>query len=159
MREEVLRSLLLVDADAAERRHLTAIASRAGWSVVGAADAETALGLLQGPHGRDVRAAVLTIWDDEQGPALIAAMRREAADLPILVLADGGSIALAVEAMRAGATDYLARPVAAERMLDALAAHADRRRGHGELAPLSEKHAPDLPLDQLVGSSSEFRAA
>ena len=159
MRDETVRSVLLVDADAAERRHLTAIASRAGWSVVGAADAETALGLLQGPHGRDVRAAVLTIWDDQEGPALIAALRHDAADLPIIVLADGGSIALAVEAMRAGATDYLARPVAAERMLDALAAHADRRRGLGELAPLSEKHAPDLPLDQLVGSSSEFRAA
>ena len=104
MRDESLRSLLLVDADAAERRHVTAIASRAGWSVVGAADAETALGLLQGPHGRDVRAAVLTIWNEVDGPALIAALRREAAELPIIVLADGGSIALAVEAMRSGAT-------------------------------------------------------
>jgi len=52
MREEVvLRSLLLVDADANERRQLSAVASRAGWSIVGAADAETAVGLLQGPHG------------------------------------------------------------------------------------------------------------
>ena len=58
MREEVvLRSLLLVDADANERRQLSAVASRAGWSIVGAADAETAVGLLQGPHGREVRAA------------------------------------------------------------------------------------------------------
>ena len=158
MRDESLRSLLLVAADAAERRHLTAIAARAGWSVVGAADAETALGLLQGPHGRDVRAAVITIWDDS-GPALIAALRSADADLPIIVLAEAGSVALAVEAMRAGASDYLARPVAPERMLDALAAHADRRRGHGELAPVSEKLAPDLPLEQLVGSSPEFRAA
>ena len=76
MREEVLRSLLLVDADANERRQLTAIASRAGWSTVGAACIESAVGLLQGPHGREVRAAILSSWSDDQGPALIHALRQ-----------------------------------------------------------------------------------
>jgi DNA-binding NtrC family response regulator len=160
MREElVLRSLLLVDADPAERRHLSAVASRAGWSTVGAADAETAVGLLQGPHGREVRAAILSSWVGDQGPELIAALRRARPSLPIIVLADGGSVALAVEAMRAGASDYLAKPIAPERLLDALAANADRRRAAGELAPLSEKLAPAMPLEQLVGAAPEFRAA
>jgi DNA-binding NtrC family response regulator len=160
MREEVvLRSLLLVDADANERRQLSAIASRAAWSTVGADCAETAAAILQGPHGREVRAAILSSWDGEHGPAIVAALRQCRPNLPVIVLADGGSIALAVEAMRAGASDYLAKPIAPERLLDALAAHADRRRGTGELAPLSEKIAPDLMLDQLVGASPDFRAA
>ena len=159
MTEEVLRSLLLVDADANERRQLSAVASRAGWSTVGAACAESAVGLLQGPHGREVRAAILSSWAAEQGSQLIAALRSCRPDLPVIVLADGGSVALAVEAMRAGASDYLAKPIAAERLLDALAAHADRRRAPGELAPLSEKIAPDLSLDQLVGAAPDFRAA
>ena len=51
---------------------------------------------------------------------------------------------MAVDAMRAGATDYLVKPVAPERLLEALAANADRRSAAGELAPLSEKMAPDL---------------
>ena len=159
MREAGLRSLLLVDADANERRHLSAIASRAGWTVVGAADLETALGLLQGPHGREVRAAILSSWTEAEGPALIAALRRPAPDLSVIVLADAGSISLAVEAMRAGASDYLAKPVAPERLLDALEAQTDRRRAGGELAPLSEKMALDLPLDELVGAAPDFRAA
>ena len=159
MRDESVRSLLLVEADPGERRHLTAIAARAGWSVVGAACAESALGLLQGPQGREVRAAILAMWDQEGGPELIGALRREVSQLPIIVLADGGSIALAVDAMRAGASDFLAKPVAPERMLDALAVHADRRRAHGELAPVSEKIAPDLSLEQLVGAAPDFRAA
>ena len=46
-----------------ERRLISAIAARAGWSVVGAADEETALALLQGPHGREVQAALLGSWD------------------------------------------------------------------------------------------------
>jgi DNA-binding NtrC family response regulator len=160
MREEVvLRSLLLVDADANERRQLSAVASRAGWSTVGAACAETAAAILQGPHGREVRAAILSSWSPEHGPALIAGLRACRSNLPVIVLADGGSIALAVAAMRAGASDYLAKPIAAERLLDALSSHADRRRGAGELAPLSEKIAPDMMLDQLVGASSDFRAS
>ena len=65
----------------------------------------------------------------------------------------------AVEAMRAGATDFLVRPVAPERLLEALAANADRRRGSGELAPVSEKLAPAMELEQLVGASPEFRSS
>jgi DNA-binding NtrC family response regulator len=61
--------------------------------------------------------------------------------------------------MRAGASDYLAKPIAPERLLEALTAHADRRRATGELAPLSEKIAPDLSLEQLVGAAPEFRAS
>jgi DNA-binding NtrC family response regulator len=159
MREEVLRSLLLVDADANERRQLSAVASRAGWSMVGAACAESAVGLLQGPHGREVRAAILSSWDSEQGPELIKTIRHCRPSMPVIVLADGGSVALAVEAMRAGASDYLAKPIAPERLLEALAAHADRRRAAGELAPLSEKITPELSLDQLVGAAPEFRSA
>jgi DNA-binding NtrC family response regulator len=159
MREEVLRSLLLVDADPAERRMVSATASRAGWSLVSAACAETAAGLLQVPHGREVRAALLSSWNPDTGPSLISAMRSVRPELPVIVLADGGSVALAVDAMRAGASDFLAKPVAPERLLEALSAHRDRRRAAGELAPLSEKLAPDLALEELVGASPDFRAA
>ena len=159
MREDILRSLLLVDADPGERRLVSATASRAGWSVVSAACVESAAGLLQGPHGREVRAALLSSWDPATGPKLIAAMRSVRPDLAVIVLADAGSIDLAVEAMRAGASDFLAKPVAPERLLEALNAHRDRRRAAGELAPLSEKLAPDLALEELVGAAPDFRAA
>jgi DNA-binding NtrC family response regulator len=159
MREEPTRSLLLLDANPEERRLISAIAGRAGWSVVGAADEETALALLQGPHGREVRAVLLGSWDAEKGPQLIAAMREERHNLAVLVLSHGESVSTAVEAMRAGASDFLVRPVAPERLLDALAANADRRRAAGELAPVSEKLAPSLELEQLVGAAPEFRAA
>jgi DNA-binding NtrC family response regulator len=159
MREPPTRYLLLHDANADERRLVSAIAARAGWSVVGAADEETAVGLLQGPHGREVQAALLGTWDTEQGPKLIAAMREHRPNLPVIVLSHGNLVAHAVEAMRSGASDFLVRPVAPERLLEALAVNADRRRHSGELAPVSEKLAPDLSLEQMVGAAPEFRAA
>jgi DNA-binding NtrC family response regulator len=159
MSENRTKSLLLLDADANERRLVSAIAGRAGWSVLGAACAESAVGLLQGPHGRDVQAALIGSWEPEAGPAAIAAMRQCRDKLPIIVLAQGDSVAMAVEAMRAGASDFLAKPVAPERLMEALAINADRRRAAGELAPMSEKLSPALSLEQLVGAAPEFRAA
>jgi len=159
MREEPTRSLLLLDSDADERRLISAIAARAGWSVVGAADGELAVALLQGPHGREVQAAIFGSWDIEQGPKLIDALREHRSNLPVIVLSHSDTVSIAVEAMRAGASDFLVRPVAPERLLDTLAANADRRRASGELAPVSEKLAPPLELEQLVGASPEFRAA
>ena len=159
MREEPTRSLLLLDSNADERRLVSAIAARAGWSVVGAADEETAVALLQGPHGREVQAALLGAWDGERGATLIFALREHRPNLPIIVLSTGEEVSTAVEAMRAGASDFLVRPVASERLLEALAVNADRRRAAGELAPVSEKLAPPLALEQLIGAAPEFRTA
>jgi DNA-binding NtrC family response regulator len=159
MREEPIRSLLLLDSNPEERRLISAIAGRAGWSVVGAADEEMALALLQGPHGREVQAALLGSWDAERGPDLIGQLRAQRPDLPVIVLSHGDTVSVAVEAMRAGASDFLVRPVAPERLLEALAANADRRRAAGELAPVSEKLAPTLALEQLIGAAPGFRAA
>src|SRR3954447_2946273 len=159
MREEPTRSLLLLDANVDERRLISAVAARAGWSVMGAADEDSALAILQGPHGKEVKAALLGSGDESRGPILIAALRDKREKLPIIVLSHGDSVAAAVDAMRAGASDFLVRPVAPERLLEALAANSDRRKAAGELAPMSEKLAPELALEQLVGAAPEFRAA
>ena len=159
MAEERVRSLLLLDSDADERRLISAVAARAGWSVLAAADEETATALLQGPHGREVQAALLGAWNEERGANLIATLRAHRDKLPVIVLSHGESVSVAVEAMRAGASDFLVRPVAAERLLEALAINADRRKAAGELAPVSEKLAPELSLEQLIGAAPEFRSA
>jgi DNA-binding NtrC family response regulator len=158
MPNEPIRSLLLVDADPAERRRISAIASRAGWTVVGADGEETATAILRGPYGPEVKVALLGHWDQQSGGGLIDALRSCHPALPVLVLTDGAAPE-AVDAIRAGATDFLGRPVAPERLLDALASAADRRRPTGELTPIAEKMAPDLPLDQLVGATPEFRSS
>jgi DNA-binding NtrC family response regulator len=159
MPNEPIRSLLLIDADPAERRRIAAIASRAGWTVVGADGRETALALLRGPYGPEVKVAVLGNWDKDAAGELIDSLRSCHSGLPVLVLADGGELNHAVDAIRAGATDFLGRPVAPERLLEALAAAADRRRPTGELTPLAEKLAPPMALEQLVGATPEFRSS
>jgi DNA-binding NtrC family response regulator len=159
MRENLLRTVLLVGSDSADRRAIAATASRAGWSLVCAASEAAALDMLQGPHGREVRAVLLPEWNPQESPALVASLRDARSDMPVIVLAEEGSIALAVEAMRAGASDFLVKPVASERLLEALNVHRDRRRPGGELAPLAEKLAPALSLEELIGAAPAFRSS
>ena len=55
MADEKIRSLLLIDADAAERRMVSATASRSGWTVINAPSVEGAIEVLRGAHGREGR--------------------------------------------------------------------------------------------------------
>ena len=99
MREQETKSLLLVEADPAERRLVSAVAARAGWITVGADCIETAVGLLQGPHGREVQAALIANWDEASGPESITALREGRPGLPVIVVARSESVAEAVNAM------------------------------------------------------------
>ena len=159
MPERPIRSLLLIEPDAAERRLVGTMASRAGWTVIGADGLETALAVLRGPYGPEVRIALLASWDADDPGQVINALRSRRPQLPIIVLADSDSLPLAIEAMRAGATDFLGRPIAPERLIEALNAAADRRRPSGEMVPVAEKLAPELELEQLIGATPEFRSA
>ena len=54
MADDKIRSLLLIDAEAAERRLVSATASRSGWTVINAPSVDGAIEVLRGPHGREV---------------------------------------------------------------------------------------------------------
>ncbi|HEX8443319.1 MAG TPA: sigma-54 dependent transcriptional regulator [Allosphingosinicella sp.] len=159
MRPEATRCLLLIDDEPAQRRLVTAIGARAGWWVMGAPDVDAAARLLQDDPGKDVDAILLDHWlPGPAGTEVIEQIRALRPDLPLLILTAQTSVAVAVEAMRAGAHDFLVKPLAPDRLLAALNAATDRRQRGGELRPLSEKISKTLAFDEIVGSSPEFRS-
>jgi DNA-binding NtrC family response regulator len=162
MRPDPTRCLLLIDDEPAQRRLVTAIGARAGWWVRGAPDVETAARILVDPEGPPVDAILLDHWlPGPEGSALIEEIRALKPDLPLLVMTAQTSVAVAVEAMRAGAHDFLVKPIAPDSLLAALNAATDRRqRSGGELRPLSEKISnKPLAFDEIVGSAPPFRSA
>jgi len=153
------RLLLLIDSEPAQRRLVAAIASRRSWRTLFADDADSALATLGTPDGMAVDAILLDHPDsDSEANALIADLRARRPHLPILVLAANGSVAAAVGAMRAGASDFLVKPIAAERLLTALES-AMGGSSAGELRPLTEKLTANLGFSEIVGSAPQFRAA
>jgi DNA-binding NtrC family response regulator len=153
------RLLLLIDDEPAQRRLVAALAARGGWRAIFAADDETAIATLGTQDGMQLDAIVLDHWaPDADATSLIAALRERRPALPILMLTANGSVTHAVAAMRAGATDFLVKPLAPDRFLAALDA-AVVGTAAGELRPLTEKIPALLAFDEIVGSSPDFRAA
>jgi DNA-binding NtrC family response regulator len=160
MRPDATRCLLLIDDEPAQRRLVSAIGARAGWWVKGAPDVDAAAALLSGEDGRDVDAILLDHWlPGPAGTEIIAQIRALRPDLPLLILTAQSSVNVAVDAMRAGANDFLVKPLSPDRLIAALNAATDRRKGRGELRPLSEKISKTLAFDEIVGSAPAFRAA
>lgn len=153
------RLLMLIDDEPAQRRLVGALASRGGWRTVFANDAEAAIATLGTQDGMQLDAILLDHWSEqEDASALIAELRERRPALPVLIMTANGSVAHAVAAMRAGATDFLVKPLAPDRLLAALEA-AVAGTAAGELRPLTEKIPALLGFDEIVGSTPNFRAA
>lgn len=153
------RILMLIDEEPAQRRLVAAIAARRGWRTIFASEPEVGIATLGTPDGMALDAIIIDhAAPDGDTEALIAELRARRPQLPILMLTANDSVAAAVNAMRAGATDFLVKPLASARLLAALEAVV-RGQTNGELRPLSEKFRTELAFDEIVGSAPLFRAA
>ena len=152
--------LLLVDDEPAQRRLNIAMAHRAGWRSLTVSTAEDALELLDTREGMRVNAVMIDDWTQEgEASDLIRAIRARRPQLPVLVITANGSAERAVEAMRAGAQDFLIKPIAPDSFLSALQSALTHSDSAGELRPLTEKNRAPLGFDEIVGSSPTFRSA
>ncbi len=135
--------LLLVDDDEVFRDTLARACQRRGHAVVTAADGASALARLGDflPEAcvLDLRLA------SESGLQLLPALLERAPGLRILMLTGYSSIATAVEAIKRGAVNYLAKPATADDILRAL--------GVMDVVELAEDEADEgqaLSVDRLA---------
>ncbi|MGK2909470.1 MAG: sigma-54-dependent transcriptional regulator [Sphingobium sp.] len=152
--------LLLIDDEPAQRRLVAALAGRAGWRTLFANDGETALATLGTQDGMRLDAVMIDQWSPDYDPTdLVRDIRVQRPSLPILILTAHNNVAVAVHAMRAGATDYLSKPIAPDQLLAALNATLSAAPDSRELRPLTEKISAPLAFEEIVGSAPQFRAA
>ncbi|RIV91508.1 sigma-54-dependent Fis family transcriptional regulator [Aurantiacibacter xanthus] len=160
MAEPEQRLLMLIDDEPAQSRLITALAAREGWRTLVVDDAEKAIATLGTRQGMQLSAIILDQWvPGDEACDLIAELKNRRPALPILMLTASTSPLLAVEAMRAGATDYLVKPVAPDRLMQALRNSTHSETPRDELTPLTEKMPADLDFDAMVGTAPTFRDA
>lgn len=160
MAEQEPRLLMLIDDEPAQSRLVSALAAREGWRTVIARDSETAIATLGTRQGMQLSAIILDQWvPGDDACALIAELKSRRPALPILMLTASTSPLLAVEAMRAGATDYLVKPVAPDRLMHALRSATTREAPRDELAPLTEKMPSNPDFESMIGAAPNFRKA
>ena len=160
MTEADERLLMLIDDEPAQSRLVCALAAREGWRAVVFDDCNKALSALAADEGKQYGAILLDQWvPGDKACDAIRQLKAERPDLPLLMLTASNSPLLAVEAMRAGATDYLMKPIAPERLLKALRSATRMQAPQDELQPLTEKLNDQLDFDAMVGTAAPFRTA
>ena len=103
------RHILVVDDEQNIRKILKAAFERANYRVTAAEDGAGALKVIQNDETIDL---VLTdvLMPGMTGVELLAQIRERREDLPVLIMTAYGTIPQAVEAIRAGASDYITKP-------------------------------------------------
>jgi two-component system response regulator FlrC len=109
-------SILVVEDDAALREALLDTLRAAELPALGAADAASALLLLQSEEIALVISDVQMPGDN--GYQLLSSIKRLRPDLPVVLMTAYGTIAQAVAAMREGATDYIVKPFDAQVLIE-----------------------------------------
>ena len=155
----------IVDDDEAVRNSLAFMLGSAGLSVRLYESARAFLDLLDpSAHGclvTDVR------MPDMTGIELLAEIKAKAPYLPAIVITGHGDIPLAVEAMKAGAVDFIEKPFEDEVLLKAVEAALKKIEGDGEaqiqevfsrLASLSERERQVLE-GLVAGQANKVIAA
>ncbi|MEW6567524.1 MAG: ATP-binding protein [Chloroflexota bacterium] len=146
--------LILIAEDSTEIRQFLeeTVLGKAGYRVRSVGDGLSALTLARELHPD------LVITDQHMpnlaGLELLQRLHADQPELPVILITSEGSEALAVEAMRAGAADYLTKPFDPETLLDsvrrALAAGRARTSGGNGTEKL-ERRLRDLETLALIG--------
>lgn len=103
---ETSASVLVVDDERSVRFAIAEVLTEAGYQVLEAASVSEARGLVS---RADVVVSDLAM-PEQDGFTLLEAMRREHAELPMILLTAHGNERMAVKAMKLGAWDYLTKP-------------------------------------------------
>ncbi len=152
------QTILIVDDDPVQRRLLEAAITRSGHQVVTAPGGQPALDLLNGPRGDQIAIVLLDlVMPDMDGLTVLAKLRVTHPDLPVIVLTAKGGIDSAVEAMRAGASDFLVKPASPERITVSIRNALKIGTLSGEVTRLKKKVDNRLVFDDLIAKSGEMR--
>jgi DNA-binding NtrC family response regulator len=150
-----LPPVLVVDDEKNMRGSLKTVLSDDGYAVRAVESAEEALHLLAHEDFfmviTDARLGGMT------GYEFLAKARSQWPDLPILMITAYATPKLAVEAIKAGAIDYLAKPFAPEELLHAVSGCVERYRLLQENARLRARASETYQLDHIVGECEKIR--
>ena len=109
--------ILIVDDDPVQCRLLDGMLRKLGYEVEVRDSGDAALSLLTGPDGNNIDCVILDlVMPNLDGLGVLAKLREARVSVPVIVQTAHGGIDNVVSAMRAGAVDFVVKPVGAERL-------------------------------------------
>ena len=152
-------AVLIVDDDPVQRRLLEGMVQKFGYEVVTAEGGDPAASLLTGPDGAGIDCVILDlVMPDLDGLGVLARLRRDAVAAPVIVQTAHGGIDNVVSAMRAGAVDFVVKPVGAERLQVSLRNALNTSALEGELNRIKHSRSGTLGFKDIITKSPAMQA-
>ncbi len=151
--------ILIVDDDPVQRRLLDNMVRKSGYEPLVAEGGDAAAALLTGPEAATIDAVILDlVMPDLDGMGVLARMREAGLSIPVIVQTAHGGIDNVVNAMRAGAADFVVKPVGAERLQVSLRNALATSALESELARIKRSRSGTLTFKDIITRSARMQA-
>jgi DNA-binding NtrC family response regulator len=152
-------SILIADDDAVQRRLVENMAQKCGYETMVVDSGDAAIALLTTPDGPVFDAMVLDlVMPGLDGLGVLAKIRDAGLSIPVVVQTAHGGIDNVVSAMRAGAQDFVVKPVGMERLQVSLRNALNTSALKGELQRIKHSREGRLTFADIITRSEAMSA-
>src|SRR5438552_7624486 len=144
-------SILVVDDDAVARRLVENMVQKCGYETLVVESGDAAIAMLAAPDAPAIDAVVLDlVMPGLDGMGVLAKIRDAGLNLPVIVQTAHGGIDNVVSAMRAGAQDFVVKPVGLERLQVSLRNALNSSALKGELQRIRHSREGRLTFSDII---------
>src|SRR6201987_1791913 len=147
-------TILIADDDAVQRRLVEAMVQKCGYEAVVVESGDAAIAMLIAPDAPAIDAVVLDlVMPGRHGTGVPAKIREAGLTLPVIVQTAHGGIDNVISAMRAGAQDFVVKPVGIERLQVSLRNALNTSALKGELQRIRHSREGRLTFSDIITRS------
>src|SRR5246127_2054214 len=147
-------TILIADDDAVQRRLVEAMVQKCGYEAVVVDSGDAVMAMLTAPEAAAVDAVVLDlVMPGLDGMGVLARIREAGLSMPVIVQTAHGGIDNVVSAMRAGAQDFVVKPVGIERLQVSLRNALNTSALKGELQRIKHSREGRLTFSDIITRS------
>src|SRR5438045_3469814 len=151
-------TILIADDDAVQRRLVENMVQKCGYETAIVDSGDAAVEFLTGPDGQGIDCLVLDlVMPGLDGMGVLAKIRDAGLTLPVIVQTAHGGIDNVVSAMRAGAQDFVVKPVGMERLQVSLRNALNTSALKGELQRIRHSREGRLTFADIITRSDAMR--
>jgi DNA-binding NtrC family response regulator len=152
-------TILIVDDDPVQRRLVENMVQKCGYEAVVADSGDAAIAMLTAPDSAAIDAVVLDlVMPGLDGMGVLDKIREAALNIPVIVQTAHGGIDNVVSAMRAGAHDFVVKPVGMERLQVSLRNALNASALKGELQRIRHSRDGRLTFADIITRSETMTA-
>jgi DNA-binding NtrC family response regulator len=147
-------TILIADDDAVQRRLVENMVQKCGYEALVVDSGDAAVALLTAPDAQAIDAVVLDlVMPGLDGLGVLAKIREAGLTVPVVVQTAHGGIDNVVSAMRAGAQDFVVKPVGFERLQVSLRNALNTQALKGELQRIRHSREGRLTFADIITRS------